>query len=194
MIDKLKDVPDKLNKLKITNVPYLFNGNAQQALPAYMATLEWVEKALEPLLAWQIINDNKAMPASLARRIRSLQDQLEQVSPDMDNLKAQVQLINDATEAAESLPTDLKALQEARNKVDQLATSSTELFSKINIKHQEATTSTEHITQRQVDADKLVSQCEDAYRITTTKGLAAAFDQRASSLAWSIRGWVIGLL
>lgn len=194
LIDRLQEIPSKLDKLKTSNVPYLFNGNAHQALPAYMATLKWVEETLEPLISWQIVNDNKAMPASLARRIRSLQDQLEQVSPNMENLKTQVQLIHDATEAAESLPTDLKALQEARNKVDQLATSSTELFSKIHIKHQEATTSTEHIAQRQVDADKLVSQCEDAYRITTTKGLAAAFDQRASSLAWSIRGWVIGLL
>lgn len=194
LTEKLKEVPEKLNKLKASNIQYLFNGNAQQALPAYMATLEWVEKLLEPLISWEIINDNKIMPANLARRIRSLQDQLEQVTPDMDNLKSQVQLIHDATEAAESLPTDLKALQKARNKVDQLATSSTELFSKINIKHQEVTASTDHIAQRQLEADKLVSQCEDAYRITTTKGLAAAFDQRASSLAWSIRGWVIGLL
>lgn len=42
-------------------------------------------------------------------------------------------------------------------------------------------------------AQKLIAQCEDAYHITTTKGLAGAFDQRAASLAWSMRGWVAGL-
>src|SRR5699024_10298169 len=42
-------------------------------------------------------------------------------------------------------------------------------------------------------AEKLVSQCEEAYRITTTKGLAAAFDQRAIDLKNSMRCWVAGL-
>jgi hypothetical protein len=42
-------------------------------------------------------------------------------------------------------------------------------------------------------AQKLIAQCEAAYHITTTKGLAGAFDQRAASLAWSMRGWVAGL-
>ncbi|MDD5392445.1 MAG: hypothetical protein PHE17_05460 [Thiothrix sp.] len=194
LIIQIESIPEKLNKLQTSNIPHLFNGNAHQALPAYIATLNWVEKTLEPLLTWQIINDSKAMPAHIARRIRSLQDQLEQISPDMENLQSQVHLINNATEAAESLPTDLKALQAARDKVDQLATSSTELYSKINTEHQEAKTSTDHITQCRIETDKLVKQCEEAYHITTTKGLAAAFDQRASSLAWSLRGWVIGLL
>lgn len=40
---------------------------------------------------------------------------------------------------------------------------------------------------------KLIAQCEAAYHITTTKGLAGAFDQRAGSLAWSMRNWVVGL-
>jgi hypothetical protein len=45
----------------------------------------------------------------------------------------------------------------------------------------------------EVAAQKLIAQCEAAYHITTTKGLAGAFDQRAASLAWSMRGWVLGL-
>jgi hypothetical protein len=39
-----------------------------------------------------------------------------------------------------------------------------------------------------------VAQCEDAYRITTTKGLAAAFDQRAGRLSNTMWIWVLGLL
>ncbi|MFQ1946104.1 hypothetical protein ACK35A_11695 [Aeromonas veronii] len=42
--------------------------------------------------------------------------------------------------------------------------------------------------------DQLVSNCEDAYRITTSKGLAGAFDQRAKQLAKSMWVWVFGLL
>ncbi len=43
-------------------------------------------------------------------------------------------------------------------------------------------------------AKQLIENCEEAYRITTTKGLAAAFDKRASDLKWSMRLWVGGLL
>src|SRR5690606_28658673 len=50
------------------------------------------------------------------------------------------------------------------------------------------------INELHVQAKQLVEKCEEAYRITTTKGLAAAFDQRASDLKWSMRLWVGGLL
>jgi hypothetical protein len=43
-------------------------------------------------------------------------------------------------------------------------------------------------------AAKLITQCEAAYQITTTKGLAGAFDQRASRLGWSMWAWVAGLI
>jgi uncharacterized protein YoxC len=190
----LETVPDKLQKLQTTTVPYFFNGNGQQAIPAYLMTLNWLEQILSPLFSWQIINDNKAMPTHLAKRIRSLQDHIDQIAPDMDRVQSQIQLIQDATEAAESLPTDLQSLQAARDKVSQIATSSSELYGKIDAKAQEAKVSMEHIAQCKIETDKLVQQCGEAYHITTTKGLAAAFDQRASSLAWSLRGWVIGLL
>jgi hypothetical protein len=49
------------------------------------------------------------------------------------------------------------------------------------------------VEKQQETAEKLIAQCEAAYHITTTKGLAGAFDQRAASLAWSMRGWVAGL-
>jgi len=51
----------------------------------------------------------------------------------------------------------------------------------------------EKMSGHEETAQKLIAQCEAAYHITTTKGLAGAFDQRAASLAWSMRGWVAGL-
>ena len=56
-----------------------------------------------------------------------------------------------------------------------------------------AKSATEKMEKHEETARKLIAQCEAAYHITTTKGLAGAFDQRAGSLAWSMRGWVVGL-
>jgi hypothetical protein len=44
------------------------------------------------------------------------------------------------------------------------------------------------------DAEKLIAQCDEAYRTTTSKGLAAAFDERAGKLGSSVVGWVVGLI
>lgn len=57
----------------------------------------------------------------------------------------------------------------------------------------QAKAASERMGEHEETAQKLIAQCEAAYHITTTKGLAGAFDQRATSLAWSMRGWVAGL-
>lgn len=194
LLAQLNDLPRRLKHMQAQTLPYLFNGNAAQAAPAYIGTMALIQQTLEPLVSWQLLQDPKAMPAQIARRLRSLQAEMGQIVPDMQKLGEQIELIQEATAAAESLPTDLQALAEARKKIDQIASQSSELYGKIDERSSEAHRWTEYIERRKEAADKLVGQCEDAYRITTTKGLAAAFDQRASRLAVSMWAWVVGLL
>lgn len=194
LLEFVDDVPRRLQLLQSQTINYLFNGHAAQAVPAYMATLKVVEHRLEVLLSWQLLQDSKAMPAQLARRLRNLQAGVDEITPDKEKLETQIRLIQDATAAAESLPADLQTLSEAQKKIDQIASRSSQLFGQIDGLTSDATLWTEYISERKEVADKLVAQCEEAYRITTTKGLAASFDQRASRLAWSMWAWVVGLL
>jgi hypothetical protein len=157
-------------------------------------TLNWLTAILTPLVGWQTLQDNKAMPAPLAKRLRGIQIEIENLVPNKERLQEQMQQIQDATEAAESLPTDIQSLKEARSTISRLSTDSAELYGKINERHKNATEAAKQIADRQTEAEKLVQQCEEAYRITTTKGLAAAFDQRANRLGWSMWVWVGGLL
>lgn len=191
----IKDIPRRLQLFKDhQTVAHLFNGNASQAVPAYMATLQMIEYRLAPILSWQLLQDSKAMPAALARRLKNLQAGIDQITPDKEKLEAQILLIQDATAAAESLPADLQTLAESQKSIDQIANRSSQLFGQIDGLTNDATLWTEYIEERKEAADKLVAQCEDAYRITTTKGLAASFDQRANRLALSMWAWVVGLL
>ena len=50
------------------------------------------------------------------------------------------------------------------------------------------------ISEKLIEAEKLINQCEEAYRVTTTKGLAGAFEERAERLSQSMWVWVFGLL
>ena len=190
----IRDIPSRINIFKTHTLPYFFNGNAKAAIPNYFSLIEWINNILEPLFNWEVMQDNKALPKDLARRLRSIQSELTSLIPDKDALKYQVDLIHKATEAAETLPTDLENLKDAKNKVDKFATDAAELFGKIDNYQKQIENINKLIENKKEEADKLVSQCEEAYRITTTKGLAAAFDQRANKLSYSMWGWVVGLM
>ncbi len=192
--ETLSDIPRKLQLLYPSTIPNIFVGNAVSAYTAYLATITWVQTVIQPLLGWQSITDSKLLPPRLATRLRGVQAGLDSLIPDFDNLSNQIKTIQDATAAADSLPTDLETLQLARQKIATLETQSSELKVKIELSETSTKEAAEKIAKRKEEADKLIEQCEMAYRITTSKGLAGAFDQRANSLTMSIYGWIAGLI
>ncbi|CAN7669507.1 hypothetical protein LJR039_005288 [Pseudorhodoferax sp. LjRoot39] len=118
---RLQDAPRRLQLLHPTTVPHLFNGNAHQALQALTETLNWLSDLLDPIFGWQTLQDNKAMPAPMARRLRGIQADIDELVPNKDRLQEQIRQIQDATDAAESLPTDMQSLKEARNTINRLS-------------------------------------------------------------------------
>ncbi|MBW3031004.1 hypothetical protein JGX51_20020, partial [Acinetobacter baumannii] len=90
--------------------------------------------------------------------------------------------------------TDLKSLKEARNQVSALEKDSSFDRKKVSEHKNSIEAQLKSINEMHEQAKQLIENCEEAYRITTTKGLAAAFDKRASDLKWSMRLWVGGLL
>ena len=191
--ERLQEIPTKIESFISTTLPYLFNGNGVTAAPLYMALVTFISHAIQPLFGWDTLQDSKAMPKELIRRLRSIQADINNMTPEKEELKNQIMLIQSATSAAESLPTDLEQLREARIKVDKFSTDSAEKFGKIESYLSTITSIYTDIVVKKDEADRLVAQCEEAYRITTTKGLAAAFDQRANRLSNSMWTWVAGL-
>lgn len=187
-------IPYRVNVFISKNLPYLYNGNAAGAVPTYITLIEWINTVLQPIFSWEVLQDNKALPKDLARRLSSIQSELNEIVPNKEELLKQFFLINQATETAENLPTDLESLKGARNKVNSYSTEAAESIGKVKKYEEEIENLQKSITDKKSEADKLVSQCEEAYKITTTKGLAAAFDLRAISLTKSMWVWVVGLL
>lgn len=191
---KLEELPSRLKLLYNETVPHMFNGNGQNAIPVYFSTLDWVRWVISPLTGWEVLKDNKVLPKALSNRLRSIQVELDNLIPNKDSLSDRIQLINDATEAAESLPTDLHNLKEARVKLAEIHENSSFDRKKISEHKVSVEEQLSSINGLHEQAKQLVENCEEAYRITTTKGLAAAFDQRATDLKMSMRWWVGGLL
>ena len=134
------------------------------------------------------------MPAPMARRLRTYQNTIDSLVPNAEQLKVQIEQIREATEAAEHLPTDLHDLSEAKKKIDKFASDAATLYGQLGERGREIAGLVDTITKKEIEAVKLVDNCEQAYRITTTNGLAAAFDQRAWKIAFSMWVWVFGLL
>lgn len=184
----------QIRLLASETIPNFYSGNGWQAVPAYMATLVWLEMALEPVLSWQAASDPSMMPPKVARRVRAMHARLDEIAPETDSLEAKIKLINEAAEAADSLPTDMEDLRKARSQIESLSLESATTHGKIKQRWDEVENLLITMSLKSTEADKLVKQTEEAYRVATTIGLAGAFDQRSKSLSWSMRWWVAGLM
>ena len=113
-----------LEFLSANTVPQIW-GNANDAVPAYIITLNALKTALEPFL---IKDDGKELTTQLKNqrnRVRYLEATLNDLEPKTSSLKEMVFNIEQAHETAEQLPTDLASLKEAREIIGNLVTEST---------------------------------------------------------------------
>lgn len=182
----------RITLLESNTVPQLYNGNIGQAYPAYTGTLQAISATLLPQATWMPV-DKSMWPANVARKAVAAQRHLDELNASIPELASNIADILAAHKVADNLEIDLQALAEAREKVEKAVTESAIKSAQLDSLLSHSTTSLESLTARAEVAAKLVAQCEAAYHITTTKGLAGAFDQRAISLRWSMRGWVVGL-
>lgn len=190
----IADVPRRLTVLQANTLPQMFSGNAGQAIPAYVSTIQFIRASVLPGIGWLALPDQRALPTNLARRARAAQAELDQLTPSLEQLSRQMKDIQAAHAAADNLPIDLQALEEARDKLSKSFKEATLAEEKIKQAWLDAERHTNSAKSSSEEAQKLIKQCEAAYQITTTKGLAGAFDQRAGRLAWSMWAWVVGLV
>jgi len=175
-------------------VPNLWNGNGQTAGPSLILSLvslkTWLRTAIP---ATQILAPN-ALPTKLAYQSRAARSRLDAVTKDLDGLSEKIKIISDAHAAAEALPTDLEDLKQLRSAM--LAATNQVAADKDSIagNRQEADQFLSSLKNSAETAKKLIAQCEDAYQITTTKGLSASFARRAFFFSVSMWVWVGGLL
>jgi len=182
-----------LEFLSANTVPQIW-GNANDAVPAYIITINALKTALEPFL---IKDDSKELAIQLKnqrKRVRSLEATLNDLEPRTSPLKDIVSSIEQAHETAEQLPTDLASLKEARETIGKLVTESTAdkpaaLSAKTEIEKLQ-----EELKVVSEEAQKVLEKCESAYSAATSVGLAAAFYKRSRNLSISMWVWVISLI
>jgi len=101
-----------------TNSKSYFTDHAQHLLhsvPGILHTLQVIFSDIDfELFSYENIQDKKLLPRGLAVRLRSANANLDKIDESSEDLKGKIAVINEAHEAAESLPTDLASLKEAK--------------------------------------------------------------------------------
>lgn len=193
---KLSAFPQRLQYMRSATIPHIFNGNANTAVPAYLITLDTLERVLRPLLSVGEA-DKKALTkeiSDLRANVRSLKARANAVEPSIGELDGMAKSIVAAHDAAVRLPTDLQELEESRHKIDKIAKSVAASEGTIRHLAESAKVSADRISNGAEHAEKIIEKCETALRASTAVGLAGAFHDRAEALRKSLWPWVLGLV
>lgn len=195
LMNIIEDIPDKIETFHQNLMSYLFNGSYfSHALVGYFSLINFINEALSPIFTWEAILNAGSIPRQLANKIRSIQNAVDHLTPDKEKLEEQIKIVQDAYEAAQKLPIDLEYLIQSRAKVEKDSSDSSLLFDKTKTANEESDKILGKLKAQLSEAEKIVAQCDQAYRIATTEGLAASFEQRRQSLTNSLIWWVAGLL
>lgn len=187
-------VTAQFEQFKSTSFPQFWGGNGSVAVPSYIVTIEGLRARLMPFMPKYVSIDPRTLPAQLAKKITRITSELDAVIVDKVVLAEKINLIDRAYQSAEDLPEALVLLDDAKKKIEKLESDAATDSATISANEKSSVETLAGIKAFSVEAEKLVAQCEEAYRVTTSKGLAGAFDQRAKGLSQSMQLWVVALV
>lgn len=181
------DYVRRLTYLRTTTVPNLW-GNAGAGVPTYFFTLDGLSKALDPVLKneSEIASELSQTSKQVLIRLRALETRLDDTEPRAGRLTEMVERIEQAYQAADQLPTDLKMLAEDRAKIARLLKSAEEDWASIRLSQSAAETAKSELAAKNAEATSVLEHCHSAYAAATSQGLSAAFRERSKALAVSM--------
>ena len=188
-------IVERLTFLSDHTVPQIAS-NAVNAVPAFLITLDAVEKGLAPLLtdtkAHALKNSQAVKKTTI--QVRSIETRLRELTPRTKSLEDMVSRIEKAYEAADQLPTDLETLAEAKGSVNDLLELAVTDKGKIEGLLKAIADHEKDLKAKSEEAEEVLQKCVSAYSSATSLGLAAAFSERSKALDLSMWGWVGGLV
>ncbi len=195
----LADYTRRLNFIRGNTIPQMW-GSPQAAVPAYLTTLDGLRKVLDEALQSDMptVEAEKIEAGRILKRtltaLRAIEARTSEVDSRSTDLSEKVERIEQAHEAADQLPTDLASLKELRNTLERLLTESTTDRNTVGEKLSEINGIRGQLDQTEKKASAILDRCDEAYRATTSEGLASAFADRSRSLGNSMWVWVGGLV
>lgn len=201
------------------NINHINNGNAavqQTAIPSYVISMLYISYRINDLFSFERLKDRNLLPKQILRRLELYNSGMSAIEAKTGNIEEKIKTINEAYDAAENLPTTVKMLRETNDEVKNVYNSAVERCRNINsmlketeesskivdearqeilaLKENATKDAKDYLHSLSEEAQGYINKCEEAFRTTTSKGLAGAFQDKAEKLNRSIRWWVGGLI
>ncbi|NUW54613.1 hypothetical protein HUZ95_05200 [Cronobacter turicensis] len=201
------------------NIDHITHGNSsvsQTAVYSYLLSMLYISIEINELFSFAVLKDKDLLPKKIISRLELYHSGLASIEEKSGSIEGKIKTINEAYDAAENLPTTLKMLRDTNQEIDDLKRTSSSDYSEIEKKLKLAQDGAKEIEELKDTAAKLsqdaiaeakdylsklrdeaqtyIDRCEEAFRTTTSKGLAGAFQDKAEKLNLSIRYWVGGLI
>lgn len=195
-LPELTELVAALQWTRANTLPQLTSTNATSALPAFVITLQALERLLIPFVEpnnKQALDNSKALRRA-ATQIRGMESRLRDLAPKATTIQTMVERIERAYEAADQLPADLELLSDARHKVESISVDAEKDRAQILAARDEIMALKIALDVVNTQASEVLTKCESVYSSATSVGLAAAFTERSASLDKSMWLWLAGLI
>lgn len=203
-------------QLNITYINHSSSSVQQTAIPSYIISMLYISQRLNEIFSFERLKDRNLLPKQILRRLELYSSGISAIEIKAGNIEEKIKTINEAYDAAENLPTTVKVLRETNDEVKNVHNSAVEHCSNINsmlketkesfkvveeakqeilaLKENATSDAKDCLHSLREEAQGYINKCEEAFRTTTSKGLAGAFQDKAEKLNRSIRWWVGGLV
>ncbi|MBR7653468.1 hypothetical protein KCX83_14180 [Brucella oryzae] len=174
-----------------------FSSDPNGCFSATMYLLNWASSNLPPILAnvdWEAIENKEYLPRTLSNRLKGVETRVSNLNQRSEDLQESIRIIEDARTAADRLPTDIEELRKARDDIKIYLASVTKDKTEVSEAYETSKSIVKILETLRDRADALVKKCDESYRITTSAGLAGAFNERSNSLQKTGWVWVVILI
>jgi hypothetical protein len=178
---RIKELMASLTSIRTHSIPN-FAANPTAGFSSLLETLEFARSEIETVFGLRKIPDTKLMPTPLLRRLRAQAERLDQIDTEFGPISDKVQAINAASEAADLLPTTMEELNSTKEKVSIISDEIEQSKASIMTSSKAADEYLSLMREQHKLADDLVRKSEEAFKLSTTAGLAGAFHERANQL------------
>lgn len=175
-------------------VPHVYTANGASAIPAILITIQAIQRWAESIWPMSETLEPGTMPFRLARQARIAKAKLDEVSSSLDGIEGKIDLIIEAHQTAESLPSDLADLKDARDAIQKLRDAARDNTVEIERTLETSKKAAEEAAAAATQSEGYATKSSHAYRFTTSHGLAAAFENRSRAIALSTWVWVFFLI
>ena len=195
----LADYVLRFEFIRTNTVPQI-PSNAQVAIEAISQTLLGLGRLLDSIfppdaniLAFQVQKEQGALKQA-TDKIRNLEARLALLEPKSNKLDKMVSTIETAYQAADRLPTDVKALQDAYSQIQEIKIESNLLVAGIKNSISDLERRNIELFKTEENALQVLEKANAAYAASTSTALGMAFAAREDAYKKSAQSWVLGLI